>query len=50
MQPFLLALSDQLKVDDAELEGLLAGVYRFRQMPLPDEVVKLAEQVLKETA
>jgi uncharacterized protein len=44
-QKFLLAVSEQLKVDDAELEGLPAEVYRFRQMPLPDEVAKLAEQV-----
>jgi predicted nuclease of restriction endonuclease-like RecB superfamily len=42
---FLLAVSDQLKVDDAELASLPAEVYRFRQMPLPDEVAKLAELV-----
>jgi len=43
---FLLALSEQMKVDDAELAGLPAEVYRFRQMPLPDEVAKLAEQMV----
>lgn len=43
--PFVLAVSEQLKVEEA-LEGLSAGVYRFRQMPLVDEVVKLAEQLL----
>src|SRR5689334_21136705 len=37
-EPFLLAVSDQLRIDDAELEGLPAEVVRFRQMPLPDEV------------
>src|SRR5205807_10603670 len=45
-QPFLLAVSEQLKVDE-ELEGLTGAVYRFRQMPLVDEVVKLAEEVLR---
>jgi predicted nuclease of restriction endonuclease-like RecB superfamily len=44
-QPFLLAVSDQLRVDDAELEGLPAEVYRFRQMPLPDEIARLAESL-----
>jgi uncharacterized protein len=47
VEPFLLAVSDQLKVDETELEGLPAEVYRFRQMPLPDEVVRLAEKVVK---
>ena len=37
-EPFLLAVSDQLHVDDADLEGLPAGIHRFRQMPLPDEI------------
>ena len=45
-QPFLLAVSDQLHVDDADLEGLPAGIHRFRQMPLPDEVVRLANDSL----
>ncbi|HYV39617.1 MAG TPA: DUF790 family protein [Gemmataceae bacterium] len=46
-QPFVLAVSEQLHVDDEELQALPAGIHRFRQMPLPDEVVKLAEQALK---
>jgi predicted nuclease of restriction endonuclease-like RecB superfamily len=45
--PFLLAVSEQLKVEEA-LEGLSASVYRFRQMPLVDEVVRLAEEVLRQ--
>ncbi len=45
-EPFLLAVSDQLSVDDAALENLPAGIHRFRQMPLPDEVARLAAQVL----
>jgi predicted nuclease of restriction endonuclease-like RecB superfamily len=44
--PFLLAVSEQLRVDDADLEGLPAGVHRFRQMPLPDEIARLAGEVL----
>jgi predicted nuclease of restriction endonuclease-like RecB superfamily len=43
---FLLAISDQLRIDDAELEQLPAEVIRFRQMPLPDEVVKRAMHIL----
>jgi uncharacterized protein len=43
--PFLLAVSDQLRIDDAGLEGLPAGVHRFRQMPLPDEVARLADEL-----
>ncbi len=45
-EPFLLAVSDQLHIEDGELEGLPAGVVRFRQMPLPDEVVRQAESLL----
>jgi predicted nuclease of restriction endonuclease-like RecB superfamily len=44
--PYLLAVSDQLRIDEAELEGLPAGVHRFRQMPLADEVARLAGEVL----
>lgn len=40
---FVLALSEQLRIDDSELAGLPAGIHRFRNMPLPEEVVKLAE-------
>ncbi len=43
---FLLAVSEQLHVEDTELEGLPAGVHRFRQMPLPDEVARLANAIL----
>ncbi len=45
-EPFLLAVSDQLRVDDADLEGLPSGVHRFRQMPLPEEVARLADEIL----
>jgi predicted nuclease of restriction endonuclease-like RecB superfamily len=44
--PFLLAVSDQLRIEDAALEGLPAGVHRFRQMPLPDEVARLANLIV----
>jgi uncharacterized protein len=45
-EPFLLAVSDQLHIDETELEGLPAGIHRFRQMPLPDEVARLADEAL----
>ncbi len=44
--PFLLAVSDQLHVEDAGLEGLPGGVYRFRQLPLADEVTRRAAEIL----
>lgn len=40
-RPFLLAVSDQLHIDEA-LEDLPAGIHRFRHMPLADEVARLA--------
>jgi uncharacterized protein len=43
---FLLAVSDQLRIDDSELADLPAEVIRFRQMPLPDEVMKRAATAL----
>ena len=48
--PFLLAVSDQLHIEDAELEGLPAGIHRFRQMPLPDEVARLADAALNDAS
>src|SRR5207248_9356159 len=45
-RPFVLAVSEQLHIDDEELEGLPAGIHRFRQMPLPDEVARLAAGAL----
>jgi predicted nuclease of restriction endonuclease-like RecB superfamily len=49
-EPFLLAISEQLRIDEADLAGMPAGVYRFRQMPLPDEVARLAREVLQATS
>jgi predicted nuclease of restriction endonuclease-like RecB superfamily len=49
-EPFLLAVSEQLRVDDADLEGLPAGIHRFRQMPLPEEVARLAGEILRDEA
>jgi predicted nuclease of restriction endonuclease-like RecB superfamily len=45
-EPFLLAVSDQLHIEEAELEGLPAEIHRFRNMPLPDEVARLAWEIL----
>jgi predicted nuclease of restriction endonuclease-like RecB superfamily len=46
-EPFVLAVSDQLHVEEEDLEGLSAGVVRFRNMPLADEVARLAEEALR---
>lgn len=45
--PFVLAVSEQLHVEEAEVEGLPAGLYRFRQMPLAEEVARIATELLK---
>ena len=45
-EPFLLAVSDQLHIEDAELEDLPAGIHRFRNLPLPDEIARLGAEVL----
>jgi uncharacterized protein len=45
-RPFLLAVSEQLHIDEAELDGLPAGIHRFRNMPLPDEIARLAGEML----
>jgi predicted nuclease of restriction endonuclease-like RecB superfamily len=45
-EPFLLAVSDQLHIEEGDLEGLPAGIHRFRNMPLPDEVARLARESL----
>ena len=42
----MLAVSDSLHIEEEDLEGLPAGVARFRNMPLADEVAKLAEAAL----
>jgi predicted nuclease of restriction endonuclease-like RecB superfamily len=47
-QPFLLAVSDQLHIDEGSLDDLPAGIHRFRNMPLPDEVARLANEMIKE--
>jgi predicted nuclease of restriction endonuclease-like RecB superfamily len=45
-EPFLLAVSEQLRLDEGDLEGIPAEIVRFRQMPLPDEVARLARELL----
>ena len=39
-------MSDQLHIEDAELENLPAGIHRFRNLPLPDEIARLGLEVL----
>ncbi len=44
-RPFILAVSDQLHIEEAELEGLPAEIVRFRQMPLPDDIARRADEL-----
>jgi hypothetical protein len=46
-RPFILALSDQLNVEEGDVEGLPDNVVRFRNMPLAEEVAKRAAQLLE---
>jgi uncharacterized protein len=48
--PFLLAVSDQLHIDEGALEDLPAGIHRFRNLPLPDEIARLGGELLNVTA
>ncbi len=45
-RPFLVALSDQMHVDEAEAGEMPAHVVRFRHMPLADEIAKRAHALL----
>jgi predicted nuclease of restriction endonuclease-like RecB superfamily len=45
-QPFLLAVSDQLHIEEGGLDDLPAGIHRFRNMPLPDEVARLGNELI----
>ena len=45
-RPFVVAVSNQLKVDEAELDALPDNVVRFRNMPLPEEICSAAMRSL----
>jgi predicted nuclease of restriction endonuclease-like RecB superfamily len=45
-RPFVIALSDQLNVEEADLDGLPDNVVQFRNMPLAEEVAKRANLML----
>jgi predicted nuclease of restriction endonuclease-like RecB superfamily len=45
-EPYLLAVSDQLHIDE-QLDDLPAGIHRFRHMPLADEVARLAAEAAR---
>jgi uncharacterized protein len=45
-RPFLLALSDQLHVEEAEFENMPDNVVRFRNMPLADEIARRAKELI----
>src|SRR5262249_38912416 len=49
-EPFLLAVSDQLHIEEASLDDLPAGIHRFRNMPLADEIAKLAAEAIRKGA
>jgi len=44
-EPFLLAVSEQLHIEE-RLEELPAGLHRFRNMPLADEIARLAREAV----
>ena len=43
---FILAVSDQLHVEEDTLESLPLLIHRFHNMPLPDEIARLAREVV----
>jgi predicted nuclease of restriction endonuclease-like RecB superfamily len=43
---FILAVSEQLHVEEGAVEGLPIAIHRFHNMPLPDEIVRLAREVV----
>jgi predicted nuclease of restriction endonuclease-like RecB superfamily len=43
---FIVAISEQLNVEEADLQALPDHVVRFRNMPLPDEVARLARRLI----
>ncbi|NBO91939.1 MAG: DUF790 family protein [Planctomycetia bacterium] len=45
-EPFVLAVSEQLHIDETALESLSVGIARFKHLPLADEVARLAEVAL----
>jgi len=44
--PFVLAVSEQLNIDESLAEEWGSHIYRFKRTPLPAEIVKLAEAQL----
>jgi len=44
--PFVLAVSEALHIDEEALAEVPAGVHRYKALPLPDAVVRLAQQAL----
>lgn len=45
-EPFIVAVSERLRVEGPEEDGETDGLLRFREMPLPDEVARLANHLL----
>ena len=44
-EPYILAVSEQLKIDEEDLAGLPGEVHGFRSMPQPEEIARLAGEV-----
>ena len=40
---FILAVSEQMNIEESLADDLSAGIYRFKRTPLPDEIARLAE-------
>jgi predicted nuclease of restriction endonuclease-like RecB superfamily len=45
-EPFLLAISDSLRIDEGSWEQVPAGVVRFKHLPLADEIARRANECL----
>jgi uncharacterized protein len=45
--PFILAVSEQFNLDEAEDENWGQHIYRFKRTPLPAEIVKLAKSQIR---
>ncbi|MBO0697893.1 MAG: DUF790 family protein [Zavarzinella sp.] len=47
--PFILAVSDQLNIDEVPADEWGDQIYRFKRTPLPAEIIRLAERQLTRT-
>jgi predicted nuclease of restriction endonuclease-like RecB superfamily len=45
-EPFILAVSEQFNIDEADEGEVNSSIYVFKRTPLPEEVIRLAEVVI----